>query len=253
MTPALELRWKYIPEDFFEMPYTVALPECDISIQPGVVIATIKLSRLETDPSLRTRVEAHVANSFLGVQVQSHVRFELSKPAVTGLNADGSKGVVIECETGHITWRGHKADLRYTRADGMVVDTREERIEQKRTFAKLAAALAPIDQPLSRMLKSYNAAVRDSADELVHLYEVRDCATTRFGSQADAMSALHISRKKWSRLGHICNELPLQEGRHRGKAADTLRPATEDELTEARSLTSALIQAYMNYIQPVRQ
>jgi hypothetical protein len=249
MTPALELRWTYSPEEFFEEPLAFRLLGCEITINPGIVVATINLSTLESDPKLRSRVEAHVTNTFLGVQVQSHVRFELSKPTVAHLNADGSKGIVIECEPGHLVWRGHKADLRYTRSDGVVVDTRDERVRQKRTFGQFAASLAPKDQTLSRMLKSYDAAVRDPADELVHLYEVRDSATARFSSEAAAISTLQICRKDWSRLGRICNELPLKEGRHRGKAAATLRPATEEELMEARDLTAAVIQAYMSFVR----
>lgn len=249
MTPALELRWAYTPEEFFEEPLIVSSPECEISIQPGVVVATISRSSLDKNPTIRANVESQVANAFLGVQVLSHVRFELSKPAVTNLNADGTRGVVIECEPGRAVWRGHRADLRYTREDGTIVDTREERIRKKRTFGEFAASLAPTDQTLSRMLKSYDAAVRDPPDELVHLYEIRDCAAARFGSHVAATSNLRISKTAWSRLGKLCNELPLREGRHRGKVAATLRAATEDELTEARALSVALIEAYMSYLR----
>lgn len=249
MIPALELRWTYTPEEFFEEPFTVTYSGREISIQNGIVVATITLSSLENDPTVRTNVESQVASIFLGVQVQSHIRFELSKPTVTILNGDGTRGTVIECEPGHAVCRGYPADLRYTREDGTIVDTREQRIRQKRTLGELAALLAPTDQALARMLKSYNAAVRDPPDELVHLYEIRDSAAARFGNQASAISALQVSKKAWSRLGQICNELPLKEGRHRGKAAATLRAATEDELTEARALSAALIEAYMSYLR----
>lgn len=248
MTPALELTWVFTPTNLFEAPFTSTQAGYEVSFQVGSVVATIQREALEADPTLRAKVELHVANVFLGVQVQSHTAFELSKPGIAHLNADGSKGFVIECEPGRIELQGGRVDLRYTREDGTIVDTREERIRRKRTFGQRAATLAPNDETLSRMLRSYGAAVRDSTDELIHLYEIRDLLAARFRNKATAVSRLHITDGIWSRLGQLCNDLPLKEGRHRGKAIDQLRSATEDELTEARELAATLIEAYMRYI-----
>lgn len=239
MNPSLELRWTFAPEELFEESFVVMHSDCEISFQKGVVVATIELSALENDPMVRPRVESLVANVFLGAQIGSHVRFELSQPAVTSLSADGTRGTVIECELGRAEGRGYQADLRYTRA---------ERVLRKRMLGELAALLAPTDQILTRMLTSYDAAARDPSDELVHLYEIRDSATARFGNNANAIASLRFSKKAWARLGQLCNDLPLKEGRHRGKVSSALRTATEGELTEARMLASTLIEAYMNFL-----
>ncbi len=99
------------------------------------------------------------------------------------------------------------------------------------------------------MLRSYRAAVSDPQDELIHLFEIRDTLADRFGSQEEAIRKLPVSKTKWSRLGVLCNVLPLQEGRHRGRFGVEIRPATEEELAEARSLATELIQAYIHCLQ----
>jgi hypothetical protein len=248
MTPAVELRWTYTPADFFEKSFIVRQAGYEVSIEPGVIVATIERAALEADITLRAKVELSVTNMFIGVQVQSHSCYDLATPSVTNLNADGSRGFVLECKPGRYGFGGMRADLRYTGKDGIVIDTKDERIQQKLHFAQLAASLCPVDKTLSLMLQSYNAAVRDPAGEFIHLYEVRELLVKRFGSENEVMSNLPISKGIWSRLGILCNTLPLKEGRHRGNAGDALRPATEQELNEARGLTKALIEAYMKYI-----
>jgi hypothetical protein len=98
------------------------------------------------------------------------------------------------------------------------------------------------------MLQSYDSAVRDPHDELVHIYEIRGALAARFGSKAKAVSKLRLSNNDWNRLGELCNVLPLKQGRHRGENITALRDATEDELAEARLLATAMIEAYMKYI-----
>jgi hypothetical protein len=249
MTPALELVWTFTPENYFEEVFNVSLSGCEIAVQSGKVTATIDRAALDLKRTLRVEVEAYVSNMFLGVQLQSHVAHTLSGPAVTNIGADGSRGYVIECKVGEFKIRGHQVDLRYTRADGSVCDTKLERLQQKRFFAQLSAKIAPTDEILARALHSYGAAVRDQEDELVHLYEIRDALAKRFGGEHKAKRQLGIPQTQWSRFGQLCNELPLSQGRHRGKSEGALRPASEEELVEARSFITCLIKAYLDHVE----
>ena len=95
---------------------------------------------------------------------------------------------------------------------------------------------------------SYDAAVRDPNNELVHLYEVREALSVRFDGEHGARSALGIGSSRWPRSGQLCNNEPLRQGWHRGKTGGVRRDATEGELTEARGITRCLIEAYFQHV-----
>jgi hypothetical protein len=83
----------------------------------------------------------------------------------------------------------------------------------------------------------------DPANELVHLYEIRDALSEKFGSQSKARRELVITREQWNGLGALADRAPLREGRHRGKHPGRLRDATSEELNEARSIAKSMIHA----------
>ncbi len=99
------------------------------------------------------------------------------------------------------------------------------------------------------MLNSYHTAVADSNNELVHLYEIREGISAKFGSESAVRKLLNISSSQWSRLGQLCNNEPLKQGRHRGKTIGALRDASESELAEAREISRAMIEAYLQYLE----
>lgn len=113
----------------------------------------------------------------------------------------------------------------------------------------MSAELAHTDIALSKALRSINASVRDPEDELIHLHEIREAVSLRFGGDEKARAALGIAAYPWSRFGRICNDLPLTQGRHRGKLLETLRSAAEEELSEARNFISNHMEAYLKYIK----
>jgi hypothetical protein len=116
-------------------------------------------------------------------------------------------------------------------------------------LAELAERYSPQDKVVASMLASYNRAVNDPGNELVHLYEIRDALLTRFGGESIAQKTLAINSRQWSRLGQLANNDPLRQGRHRGKKLGELRDATESELKEARSIAFKMIEAYLNYLE----
>jgi hypothetical protein len=98
-------------------------------------------------------------------------------------------------------------------------------------------------------LWSYSAGVRDPVNELVHLYEIRDALSVKFGGEIRVRSALAITASQWSRFEQLSNSEPLRQGRHRGKTGETLRDASESELIEARCIARAMIEAYLQYLE----
>jgi hypothetical protein len=59
---------------------------------------------------------------------------------------------------------------------------------------------------LGALLKSHHNSVRDPDNELVHLYEIRDALSARFGGDRPTRAALQINGADWSCLGQLCND-----------------------------------------------
>lgn len=93
--------------------------------------------------------------------------------------------------------------------------------------------------------------MRDPINELVHLYEIREALSVKFGVENGVRSALAITitASQWSRLGQLSNSEPLHQGRHRGKTGETLRDASESELIEVRGIARAMIETYLQYLE----
>jgi len=249
MAVVLELRWEYTPKAIFEERLSAEFDGCQIVVDDGAVLATVPMIAGETRSALRRQVESYVESLFLGVQVATHKQCELGRPSVSTLHDDGSRGYIIECEPGVLRVTGGHVDLTYTRSDGTVVDTRRDRVQRKHGLSCAAASFGSNDEALARMLRSYRAAIADTEDELIHLYEVIDSLKSAFGSQSAALDRLGMSKPAWSRLGQLCNDLPLRQGRHRGRVSQPLRNASDEELEEARRLARNFIESYVNYLQ----
>jgi hypothetical protein len=249
MPAALQLQWEFAPATLFEEDLATEFAECKVSVGKGTVVATLPMQDGNTRSELRQAVEAYVESLLLGAQLASHSLCKLNSPTVSVLREDGTKNYILECESGRFEIRGGQVDIRYTKSDGTVVDTRQERVSRKHRLSLAAATYAPKDAALARMLRSYRSAISDAQDELVHLYEVLDALSSTFGSQDEARRQLGQPKKTWSRLGELCNALPLSQGRHRGRGLQELRSASPEELVEARSLSSELIESYIKYLE----
>jgi hypothetical protein len=126
-----------------------------------------------------------------------------------------------------------------------VQDTKAERIKEHTKFIDSLMPKLAGSATLNALLESYNAAVSDPANELVHLYEIRDAIVKDYRGDAEARRKLQLTGKEWKRLGYLANDAPLTEGRHRGKHSK-LRHATAAELDEARKIARCLIEAFAN-------
>lgn len=253
MEDIVVLEWKFSPPDYFEEPIHIKRDDYVMTISNGTVEARIRPELYDKDQSIRDRLHSSLNDRFLGVQLFSHKPYELSKASMYRLHRDGRKDVTIFPEPILITVSMGKPDIIVKDKDGNVIsDSRQERIQKKQELAELAEKYRQKDPFLASILHSYNEAVNDPDNELVHLYEIRDAIAKHFRGELAAKSVLGISGTQWSRLGKLANDEPLKQGRHRGKNPGVLRDATEGELREARSITRNLVEAYLDYLEGLK-
>lgn len=129
--------------------------------------------------------------------------------------------------------------------NGRVHDTRKTRIEKQTEIDLRAADLSHEYPVVCRILESYERAVADPGDELVHLYEVWEAITGELGGEGVALKTLGLSKSNKNNLTMLANNAPVQEGRHRGAHhTKQLRAAMEEELGKARGFVRTLIDRY---------
>jgi hypothetical protein len=182
--------------------------------------------------------------------------FLTKKQLAAALHVTERRSVVCHREEGRIDHyvfpESTTLEISMRRADAVVVgadgkeisNTRRERIERRKAFARSASAHIA-DDVVNSILRSYAAAVTDPRNELVHLYEIRDALCTHFKGEKSARHALGVSADDWSTLGKLSCSEPLLQGRHRGQYLRLLRDATEDELLTARRIARNMIERYL--------
>lgn len=241
--------WEFSPPDYFEESFQVVRDEYTLSVQPGKASARVPAAVYARDPSVRQRIQASLNDRLLGVQLLTFRPYTLSSARRIREHPDGRRDIFIELEAATAVAIGGTVDLRLTAADGTVFsDTKAERIAEKRLLAERIEKYRPTSPTLASMLSSFGAATRDPQNELVHLYEVRDALGAELGGKSGAIKSLGITAAAWSRLGQLCNDEPLRQGRHRGKSGGNLRDATDDELSEARELARSMLRAYVSFL-----
>jgi hypothetical protein len=241
-----EIRWTYDPTDYFEAPYESSGPNYRLRIEGGQAVADVEPAGLAEDPEFRSHLNETVQSLFRVIEIARHVPFHLDDPTLVIQEEGGSRRVFLT-KTGTVGLSGHLADSVVRDAQGNIIsDTGADRRARQKHSLDLVARALPQSQRLAALLASYSGAVRDSQNELMHLYEIRDSLAIEFGNDRQARAALGISRPSWSRLGQLANDEPLRQGRHRGESAGALRSATQEELSEARAIAWQMIEAYAN-------
>ncbi len=248
MNDAYVIEWSFKPSDLFEQELQFDVLGALIAIENGGLRATIPPTVYEAHDSLVEALHEHLSKMIRGAQLVARCETELSEPTITRVYPDGRRGIYLRAKCGVGVCVGHAADFVLTRADGTKIDTKADRLEVKRTLANKAAEFGS-DPHLALMLDSFDRAMSDKANMLVHLYEVCDALAHRVGSQRDARKKLHISKLDWSELSRIANDAPLREGRHRGKMARSLRSASTAELDHCKSIAASLISTYIGYLE----
>lgn len=240
------LEWSYSPREFFESPIEISRADYIVDIAAGSISAKLPASTFDANSQVKQKLHDSLFDRMRGIQLLTRKPFQLSKPRVTRIEPDGRRHIYMELESAVLTLSGGLVDLTVTDSSGKVVrDSKKERIEQKRELAELVSKYSPGDKLLNSMLKSYDKSTSDPNNELVHLYEIREALAVAFGGESEVRKALKCSSASWSRLGKLCNDEPLHQGRHRGKNPGGLRDATESELSAARKIAREMIKSYL--------
>jgi hypothetical protein len=249
MNAVVVLEWNFSPPDYFEAPIAISRDDYILTIAEGKAEARIDSAVYLANPSMRAALHDALDDRFLGVQLLTHKAYELSTATMTRVHPDGRRDVFLQMETARVVATAPPVDFQIHDNNGNIIaDSKGDRIEKKKNLAELVSSYRAGDGVLASLLRSYDAAVRDPNNELVHLYEIRDALSVKFGDKKACQSALGISIPDWSRLGELCNTGPLRQGRHRGKSSEALRDATEAELSEARRIARTMIEAYLRHL-----
>ena len=247
MAGKLTLEWSYSPADFFEDPLKYDEDGWMVEIGNGRAVATFSgVAGEHIENACRERHE-EVNARFLGAQLINHQPYQLSDYKTTRARPDGSVEVGIRAGA-TLRMSDGRCDVVIRDAAGNVTtDTKTERVETRKEFARRASKHSKDPLVLS-LLKSYNAAVNDPQNELIHLYEIRDALKTKFGGDKRARSTLGISKQLWKTMGRLADKASLSQGRHRGQALGQLQDATPTELDKARKIARSMIIACFDYL-----
>lgn len=244
------VQWAFTPGDFFEDAVTIRHGGCAYVITSGRVEARIPGNLDEpATAALVQQLEEALHGYFLAAQLVRQRRYELSRDAVIELRPDGTRNVHIEVGEAVMVIEGHAPRVVIKGLNETVkYDSEAESIGRTKSLAELMGKHFASDAVLASMMRSFDAAMRDPDNELVHLYEIRDAVKGLISR--DGAKSLGVAKDALSRFGTLCNAEPVRQGRHRGSHAGfELRDATECELQEARSTASALIEGYARQLE----
>lgn len=247
---SVQLEWKYSPKTYLEEPILIEFEGGELEIKEGVAVATIDPEVFHADDSIREELTKKIESRLYAVQIMTHKDFKLSKPSRSDTREDGKKNHFLELESCVITTSVGTVDIVVHDKDGNIVsDTKRERLNKQNTFASLVEKHRTHNVTLDQMLKSYQQSVKDPKNEFVHLYEIRDALSIRFGSKNNTIKALDITNGEWDEIGKLANTLPLKQGRHRGQSVGALRGAEPAELEMARKSAAHLIDKYLEFLE----
>ena len=240
----LEITWTYLPPRFFEADLQIPMLDGTVSFQGGRV-TYLRDTPLAADiRQFLKEATKHVRRILDARRLLIGGSYELSDPQFVEIDDTGKKHYTLLVESASHAVLVDSVDLIVSDKAGNVLrDTKTERIKAETAYVTDLSAKAARHPTLAQMLESFAQSYEDRKNALVHLYEVRDAAATHFGNKTAALRALNIPASNWNRLGELSNDLPLVEGRHRGKQ-QALRPATLEELDEARTLARSIIDAF---------
>lgn len=240
----VELEWLYSPATFFEQDFSFVHEGCTFSVTPGRVAATFAAAPYDAKPAFRLQLTEQLEMRFLAEQLVVRQPYDLKAPSERRIATDGTVHALLFAESAAVAVVTGVLDTVSTDKEGNVIsDTKASRLANRKGFGELIVEHS--DDPVLRaMLSSWRRSLTDAKDELVHLYEIRDALAKHFKGETEARNALGFDKKLWSDFGRTCNAEPVEQGRHRGAHAGQLRPATSEELGQARLFGEKMIRAY---------
>lgn len=248
----IELEWNYTPVNHLEEPINLLHDGVNLNIQNGKGIAKITPEQFEQNLCLKNDLHLVIEDRLRAAQLFNHNNFELSSPSRTNLRENGTKHHYLQVKpaTFTMTTGSCSVDIVVKDKDGNIKsDTKKDRLEKQDYYANILGKHRKTDPTLVKMFDSYKMSVIDSDNEFVYLYEIRDALSARFNNSKTAKKKLCITKDQWNKIGELANDLPLKQGRHRGKMHGSLRNADSSELVQARKAAFNLIDKYIEYIE----
>jgi hypothetical protein len=256
------LEWTFRPSDFFEQDLGFSI--CDgitITITPG------RISSSKVTPEIFSRdlvldVDKQLRKRFIFKKTFNQRSFDLSRPTESKVLPSGKRMVDILgsfSEPIVIRTRASVSGVIIKKADGTFIDTKKESLAAEKEFIENSGHLD--DDCLGSMLCSYDQAMNDKDNYLIHLYEICDALSEndKFKGKGkdkgmkNAIKKLSLSEPSkdiesiWDELGKMANRAPLAEGRHRGKSLAIIA-STLEERSRGEYLALQLISAYIRYL-----
>lgn len=250
MIEKIVVEWNFKPKDYFEADFAIEYDNYSIEIKSGIAKTILDPVHQDNADKIINDLSQDLESRFLAVQVMTHQSYKLGKPSRYDLRKDGTKNIYLQVEDIIMVTDISPVDIIVKDKNGNVVsDSKQDRIDEKKWFSDTSAKHRVNDPTLDQMLKSYNSSVSDPNNELVHLYEIRDAVSKKFGGENKARAKLNITKKEWSDFGLIANNKPLLQGRHRGNNAGFLRKADASELGIMRKIASKMVKNYLTYLE----
>lgn len=246
------LKWTYAPGNLLSGQAEIQVRDLEITAGDGRAEVRIPTAEFDADNTLRQELQESLECRLRAIQVTTHCGYELSKPQMTREEPGQATMIFGEIEPIVLNILDGPLEWRLMDAQGNVVrDSRRDRIVTQQSIEVLTKR--HWDNPLVKQIfRSYESAVRDPQNEMVHLYEIRDGLSKGLGGSHAARNRLGISRKSWSRFGQLANDEPLRQGRHRGANSGNLRDVTPAELSDVRAAALEMIEAYLKYLSSDR-
>ncbi|WP_075072594.1 hypothetical protein [Longilinea arvoryzae] len=246
----VQLKWVYTPTDFFEEKETTLLPDYEHTIENGEVTVSMDLNEYQSLPGTQEQLHNLLIGIFRGAALVSQKPFTLKAGGQETIYPDGRRDVSLQIDSAVIKMTAGTIDIIVKDQNGQVIaDSKQERLNKRRRLSILSAKYRDNDPVVESILSSFEKSLNNPETALVHLYEIRDALAKKFSGEAIAKRELGISSSKWSRLGRLANDEPLNQGRHNGVHIGALRDATNSELEEARNIAIEMVVAYLEYLK----
>lgn len=260
----VKLEWGYEPVQYHEESFSLEANGIEIKMDNGTASAEIPPSFLPQDRSLEAvhkylddlskKLADTIKSYLIAVQLLTdYASISLSqKPARRFTLERGKKLAAVDVNM--------VAHSRFTvEASVSVPESKMKKSqEEQKNFALLICKTLE-DATFKQLLQSYEDAFNNPQYMLSHLYEIREALKKKFGSEnkaidqlknSDTKKELGISYTKWEKLGKLCNDPDLKEGRHKGNHdPEKLRDAKPEELQKAREISRDLIKGYVYYLE----
>lgn len=241
----------YTPANYLEESVELEGTNYTATIADGRIEVAFREPEPLPDADRQAAVSQEVNQVFNTHMILTGRSVEVSGLTLKRRRPDGKADIWVSVSSCLCVVSGFSADLIITDADGSVVrDTKAERLADERAFRE--QCLQHTGNPLlQKLMASFGQAIADPADQMMHLYEIRDALRQELGGDKEAKKVLGLTNAEWSDFGRITNVEPIAESRHRGNHL-ALRPATVEERAHVINLARRMIRAYLDYLDRTR-